>query len=56
MTDLLSLPTFDADKWLESDEDNFLVGLPLWKSKDANEQHWRFEGISSVEVDDLDGE
>lgn len=56
MTDLLSLPTFDADKWLESDEDNFLVGLPLWKSKDASEQHWRFEGISSVEVDDLDGE
>lgn len=56
MTDFLDLPSFDIDKWLEADTDRFLVGLPLCKSKDASDKHWRFEGIASVETDDMDGE
>lgn len=56
MTDLFALPAFDLDKWLNDDADRFIVGLPLLKSKDASDTHWRFEGIASVEADDLDGE
>src|SRR5262249_43383248 len=38
------------------DPDNFLVGMVLEKSKDASDRHWRVQGISSVEVSDLDEE